>query len=142
MNNVVLIGRLVRDPELRYLPNGGTAISNFTLAIDKGLSKDKKSEMESQNKPTADFIRIIAWGKLGENCCNYLVKGRLVGIQGRLQSGSYDDKDGKKVYTTDVVATNVEFLEWGDKKDNSSSNDSWASAIEGFHPTDNDDIPF
>lgn len=142
MNNIVLIGRLTRDPELRYLPNGGTAISNFTLAIDKGLSKDKKSEMESQNKPTADFIRIIAWGKLGENCCNYLVKGRLVGIQGRLQSGSYDDKDGKKVHTTDVVATNVEFLEWGDKKENTNNNDSWGSGIEGFHVTDNDDIPF
>lgn len=140
MNNVVLIGRLVRDPELRYLPNGGTAISNFTLAIDKGLSKDKKAEMESQNKPTADFIRIIVWGKLAENCSNYLVKGRLVGIQGRLQSGSYDDKDGKKVYTTDIVATNVEFLEWGDKRDTNSN--SWDSGIEGFHPTDNDDIPF
>ena len=136
INNCVLIGRLTRDPELRYLPNGGTATSNFTLAVDKGLSKDKKQEMESQNRPTADFIRIIAWGKLAENCSNYLVKGRLVGIQGRIQTGSYDDKDGKKVYTTDVVANNVEFLEFGDKKDNNSN-----SGINGFSPSD-DDIPF
>ena len=136
MNNVVLIGRLVRDPELRYLPNRGTATANFTLAVDKGLSKDKKQEMESQNKPTADFIRIIAWGKLAENCSNYLEKGRLVGIQGRIQTGSYDDKDGKKVYTTDVMANNVEFLEFGDKRDNNTD-----SGISGFSPSD-DDIPF
>ena len=136
MNNVVLIGRLVRDPELRYLPNGGTATANFTLAVDKGLSKDKKQEMESKNQLTADFIRIIAWGKLAENCSNYLEKGRLVGIQGRIQTGSYDDKDGKKVYTTDVVANNVEFLEFGDKRENNTD-----SGISGFSPSD-DDIPF
>ena len=63
MNNTVLIGRLVRDPELRYLPGAGTANTTFTLAVDKGLSKDKKAEFEAQNKPTADFIRIVVWGK-------------------------------------------------------------------------------
>ena len=137
MNNVVLIGRLVRDPELRYLPNSGTAVSDFTLAINKNLSKDKKDEMESKNQPTADFIKIVAWGKMGENCANFLSKGRLVGVQGRLQSGSYDDKDGKKVYTVDVVASNVEFLEYGDKK----QTDAY-QAPDGFQPTSNDDIPF
>lgn len=141
MNNVVLIGRLTRDPEMRYLQSG-TAHTTFTIAVDKGLSRDKKQEMESQNKPTADFIRIIVWGKMGENCANYLAKGRLVGIQGRIQSGSYD-KDGVKIYTTDVVATNVEFLEWGDKDKSSGANSSSDfGGIEGFHPTDNDDIPF
>lgn len=137
MNNVVLIGRLVREPELRYLPGSGQAISTFTLAVDKGLSKDKKQEMESQNKPSADFIRIIVWGKMGENCANYLAKGRLVGIQGRIQTGSYDDKDGKKVFTSDVVASNVEFLEWGDKPQSNEQPNEY----EGFHPTD-DSIPF
>lgn len=140
MNNVVLIGRLTRDPDLKYLQTG-TAVTRFSLAIDKGLSKDKKQEMESKNQPTADFINIVAWGKMAENAANYLVKGRLVAIQGRLQSGSYDDKDGKKVYTTDVVANNVEFLEWGDKQDSNNSNSGFGG-IEGFHPTDDDDIPF
>ncbi|NLY46032.1 MAG: single-stranded DNA-binding protein [Tissierella sp.] len=152
MNNVVLIGRLTRDPELRYIPNSGTAVSTFTLAVDKNLSRDKKQEMEARNQPTADFIRIVAWGKTAELCANYLVKGRLVAIQGRIQTGSYDDKDGKKVYTTDIIASNVEFLEWGDSPNRGSntgsgqgfdnSYDSGFSGIEGFHPTDNDDIPF
>lgn len=152
MNNVVLIGRLTRDPELRYIPNSGTAVSTFTLAVDKNLSRDKKQEMEARNQPTADFIRIVAWGKTAELCANYLVKGRLVAIQGRIQTSSYDDKDGKKVYTTDIVASNVEFLEWGDSPNRGSntgsgsgfdnSQDSGFSGIEGFHPIDNDDIPF
>lgn len=135
MNNVVLIGRLTRDPELRYIPGSGQAVTKFSLAVDKGLSKDKKQEMESQNKPTADFINIVVWGKQAENAANYLAKGRLVAIQGRLQSGSYDDKDGKRVYTTDVVASNVEFLEWGDKQKTEHE------TPEGFHDTE-DSIPF
>ena len=146
MNSVVLIGRLTRDPELRYIPNSGTAVSTFTLAVDKPLSREKKSEMESKNQPTADFIRIVVWGKTAENCANYLIKGRLVAVQGRIQTGSYDDKDGKRVYTTDIVASNVEFLEWGDKSNRDSgfneSQDTGFPGIDGFHPTDNDDIPF
>lgn len=142
INSVALIGRLTRDPELRYIPGTGTAVSTFTLAVDKGLSKDKKKEMESKNQPTADFIRIVVWGKMGENCANFLLKGRLVGVQGRIQTGSYEDKDGKRVYTVEVVANNVQFLEWGDKKDNQGGFDNGFSGIEGFHPTDNDDIPF
>ena len=147
MNNVVLIGRLTRDPELRYIPGSGTAVSTFTLAVDKGLSREKKQEMESKNQPTADFIRIVVWGKMGENCANYLAKGRLTAVQGRIQTGSYDDKDGKKVYTTEVVASNVEFLEWGDSNNSSDSNTSnsnsnFGGGVEGFHPSNNDDIPF
>lgn len=102
--------------------------------------------MESRNQPTADFINIQVWGKMGENCANYLAKGRLVGIQGRIQTGSYDAKDGTKRYTTEVVANQVEFLERGDNTNKSSGgfNDSSLDypGIEGFHPTDNDDIPF
>lgn len=143
LNNVVLIGRLTRDPELRYIPNSGTPVSTFTLAVDKNLSKEKKMEMESKNQPTADFIRIVVWGKQAENCANFLNKGKLVGINGRIQTGSYDDKDGKRVYTTDVVANSVEFLEWGDNNQKSSGpTGSDFSDIDGFHPTDNDDIPF
>ena len=143
MNNVVLIGRLTRDPELRYIPNSGQAVSTFSLAIDKQLSKEKKQEMESRNQPTADFINIVVWGRVAENCANYLAKGRLVAVQGRIQSGSYEAKDGTKRYTTDVVAQNVEFLEWGDKPQNDSkSSGSDFSDLQDFHPIDNDDIPF
>ena len=143
MNNVVLIGRLTRDPELRYIPNSGQAVSTFSLAIDKQLSKEKKQEMESRNQPTADFINIVVWGRVAENCANYLAKGRLVAVQGRIQSGSYEAKDGTKRYTTDVVAQNVEFLEWGDKpQGDSKSGGSDFSDLQDFHPIDNDDIPF
>lgn len=146
MNNVTLIGRLTKDPELRYLPSG-QPVSTFTLAVDKGLSREKKQEMESKNQPTADFIRIVVWGKQAENCANYLAKGRLVGIQGRIQTGSYTDNKGNRRFTTDVVANQVEFLEWGDSANRQTSgsfeNDSFDfPGIEGFHPTDNDDIPF
>ncbi|MGO1469069.1 MAG: single-stranded DNA-binding protein [Tissierella sp.] len=143
MNNVVLIGRLTRDPELRYIPNSGQAVSTFSLAIDKAVSKEKKQEMESRNQPTADFVNIVVWGRMAENCANYLAKGRLVGVQGRIQSGSYEAKDGTKRYTTDVVAQNVEFLEWGDKpQGDSASKGSDFSDVQDFHPIENDDIPF
>ena len=148
MNSVVLIGRLTRDPELRYLPNGGTAVCKFSLAVDKNLSKDKKKEMESQGKYTADFINIVVWGKQGENCARFLAKGRLVAIQGRIQTGSYTANDGSKKYTFEVVADNTEFLEWGDKdgssnSNNSSSNNSSSDFTgDGFDPVDEDDIPF
>ncbi|TCU72892.1 single-strand binding protein [Tissierella praeacuta] len=142
MNNCVLIGRLTRDPELRYLPGNGTAVTKFGLAVNRDLSKDKKQEMESKGYPTADFINITVWGKMAENAANYLVKGRLVGIQGRIQTGSYD-KDGVRVYTTEVVATNVEFLEWGDKQQSNNNDSSFDfGGIEGFHPADDEDIPF
>ena len=147
MNNVVLIGRLTRDPELRYIPSG-TATTSFTLAVDKNLARDKKQEMESKNQPTADFIRVVVWGKQAENCAQYLVKGRLVAVNGRIQTGSYE-KDGITRYTTDVVANNVQFLEWGDSNKpsgpsgNTSNNDDNFPDIDGFHSTnDNDDIPF
>ncbi len=153
MNNVVLIGRLTRDPELRYT-QGGTAVASFTLAVDRGLSREKKQEMESMNQPTADFINIVVWGKMGENCANYLAKGRLTAVQGRIQTGSYEGKDGIRRYTTDVVANNVEFLEWGDKKSDNSQGGGFDGGgfggfenpgfggVEGFQPSDNDDIPF
>lgn len=138
INNTVLIGRLTKDPELKYIQGSGNAVATFTLAVDKGLSKDKKAEMESNNQPTADFIRIVVWGKQAENCANYLSKGRLIAVNGRIQTGSYEDKDGKRVYTFDVVANNVEFLEFADKQTAPTD----YTGIEGFHPTDNDSIPF
>ena len=144
MNNAVIIGRLVKDVELRYLPTGNnTAVAKFTLAVDRQLSKEKRTEMESRNQPTADFINITVWGKQAENCYEYLAKGRLVAISGKIQTGSYD-KDGKRVYTTEVVAEKVAFLEWGDKesKPAAQATQQDMTDIEGFYQVDNEDIPF
>lgn len=148
MNNVVLIGRLTRDPELRYTTTG-LPVSTFSLAVDKGLSKEKKQEMESQGQPTADFINIVVFGKQAENCANYLGKGRLAAIQGRIQSRSYDANDGTRRYVTEVVANRVEFLEWGNSSQNSGYGSSFDSGgdmdfpdIDGFDPIDDDNIPF
>ena len=110
MNSVILTGRLTRDPELRYTSGQNQmAVAKFSIAVDRPVRAGKERE--------ADFPRITVFGKQAENCEKYLAKGRMVGIQGRLQTGSYQDKDGKTVYTTDVIADRVEFLEWGDRKD-------------------------
>ena len=143
MNNVVLIGRLTRDPELRYIPNTGTPVSTFSLAVDKQLSKDKKQEFESKGQPTADFINIVVWGKQAENCANYLAKGRLTAVQGRIQSRSYDAKDGTRRYITEVVAERLQFLEWGnDNNSNFGGSNLDFPGIDGFEPVDDDNIPF
>lgn len=113
MNQVVLIGRLTKDPEVRYTSGTNMAVATFTIAVDRPVKP-------GADKVT-DFPRVTVFGKSAENCERFLAKGRLVGIQGRLQTGSYDDKNGNKVYTTDVVADRVEFLEWGDKKESSAN---------------------
>lgn len=105
MNHVVLIGRLTRDPEVRY--SGEMAIARFSLAIDRPPKRDGTKE--------TDFPNIVVFGKQAENCEKYISKGRLVAVEGRIQTGSYTNKDGNKVYTTEVIANRVEFLDWGDK---------------------------
>ena len=107
MNSVVLIGRLTRDPEVRYTAATQMAVATFTVAIDRPVRAGGEKQ--------TDFPRVTVFGKQAENCEKYLAKGRLVGVQGRLQTGSYQNKDGATVYTTDVVADRVEFLEWGDR---------------------------
>ena len=102
MNCVELIGRLVRDPEVRYTSGDQSAITTFTIAIDR----PQRQGAEKQ----ADFPRITVFGKQAETCEKYLKKGRMVAIQGRLQTGSYKNRNGDTVYTTDVVANKVEFL--------------------------------
>lgn len=109
MNQVVLIGRLTKDPEIRYAQNGN-AQCIFTLAVDRGLSREKKEEMTAEGKPTADFIRIIVWGKSAENCSKYLSKGSQCAVNGKIVTGSYEASDGTRRYTTDVNANFVEFL--------------------------------
>jgi single-strand DNA-binding protein len=103
LNRVILIGRLTRDPELRYTP-AGVAVTQFTLAVDRPYSKE-------QGNREADFINIVTWRQLAETCANYLRKGRLTAVEGRLQIRNYENNEGRKVYVTEVVADNVRFLE-------------------------------
>lgn len=120
MNNVTILGRLTRDPDLRYVQggqNGQTAVARFTVAVDRGMSKEKRAEAESQGRPTADFVSCVAWGKLAENLAKYSRKGLRVCVEGRIETGSYE-KDGKTVYTTDVRCSNIEFVDWGNQSNN------------------------
>lgn len=107
MNIATLIGRLTRDPE--RVDRGGTVICNFTIAVDRP-------------KDGADFIRITVFGKQAENCSQYLTKGRQVAVQGHIQTGSYPNKDGQTVYTTDVIGDRIDFLGSAntEKRDNNS----------------------
>lgn len=101
LNRVILIGRLTRDPELRYTPNG-TAVATFTLAINRKFNKDE-----------TDFIDVVTWRGLAENCANYLGKGRLAAVEGRLQVRTYETKEGQKRKVMEVVADDVRFLDKG-----------------------------
>ncbi|WP_100405867.1 single-stranded DNA-binding protein [Bacillus solitudinis] len=103
LNRVVLVGRLTRDPELRYTPNG-VAVANFTLAVNRTFS-NRQGERE------ADFINCVVWQKPAENVANYLKKGSLAGVDGRIQTRSYDNNEGRRVFITEVVAESVQFLE-------------------------------
>ena len=108
MNSVSLIGRLVKDPELRYTQNG-TAMCSFTIAVDRIMSRQRKQEAEANNQPTADFIRCIAFRQTAELIANYHRKGSQIGIEGRIQTGSYE-KEGRTIYTTDVVVSGLTFI--------------------------------
>ena len=103
MNKVVLMGRLTRDPEVRYTAGTQMAVCTFTVAIDRPV----RAGAEKQT----DFPRVTVFGKQAENCERFLAKGRLVGVQGRIQTGSYTNRDGVKVYTTEVVVEEQEFAE-------------------------------
>lgn len=110
LNRIILIGRLTADPELRYTPNG-TAVATFSLAVDRPRA-NQNGERET------DFINIVVWNKLGELCAQYLKKGRMAAVEGRLQIRSYENREGQRVRVAEVVADNVRFL---DRGDNSSS---------------------
>jgi len=139
MNNVVMIGRLTRDPELRFTAGSGKAVATFTIAVNRPFSKNNE----------ADFFRVVVWGKSGENCANYLAKGRLVGVQGRLQNNNYETNTGEKRYSTEIVADRVEFLERANGN-NRREDDNFNSEIPDFNDgadgfqaiEDDDDVPF
>lgn len=103
MNRVVLVGRLTKDPELRYTPNG-VPVATFTLAVNRTFTNQ-------QGEREADFINCVIWRKPAENVANFLKKGSLAGVDGRVQTRSYDGQDGKKVYVTEILAESVQFLD-------------------------------
>lgn len=126
MNKVFLIGRLTRDPELRYTGNN-TAVASFSLAVNRNFT-NQAGERE------ADFINIVVWRKQAENVKNYLSQGSQVAIDGRLQTRSYDDNNGQKRYVTEVIADNVEFL--GTKGSGSTPQSNASSSKEEPTPYD------
>ncbi len=103
MNRVVLVGRLTKDPDLRYTPSG-VAVANFTLAVNRTFTNQ-------QGEREADFINCVIWKRPAENVANFLKKGSLAGVDGRVQTRSYEGQDGKRVYVTEIVAESVQFLE-------------------------------
>ena len=124
MNSVQLIGRLTKNPEVRYTNgNNPMAVTTFTLAVDR-KTKEKQ----------ADFIRITVFGRQAENCERYIQKGSKVAVEGRIQTGKYEDKDGKTVYTTDVIANHVEFLDSRQTEDREAPMEQFAQV--------NEDVPF
>lgn len=139
MNSVLMVGRLTRDPELRFIAGSGKAVATFAIAVDRPFAKEK----------TADFFNVVVWGKPAENVANYLAKGRQVAVKGYLQSRSYEDKTGQKRYVTEIVADTVEFIGGaGDRKErpaDDSTHDSFGEdfSTDGFQSIeDDDDIPF
>lgn len=150
MNLVVLIGRLCADPEIRYITGESqTAVCRFTLAVDRPVKQGQEKK--------ADFPRIVVFGRQAENCERYLSKGSKVGVRGRIQTGSYKNKEGQSIYATDVVANNVEFLTSSQSGKNDKSDQRYQNSKkhaeneresltegvpEGFIAMDDGDIPF
>lgn len=143
MNNVSLIGRLVRDIEIKTTATG-MFIGNFTLAVDKGLSKDKKQELEAMNKPTADFIRCLAFGKTAEILGQYVGKGNRLAIEGRIQTGSYENQQGQRVYTTDIIVDRFSFIDFKDSDSGyqAPQQEAQPEITQGFVPFEDNEIPF
>lgn len=128
INRVVLVGRITKDPEMRKTANGVSVVS-FILACNRRYAKD--------GEQSADFINCVAWNKTADFMSQYVKKGALLGVEGRIQTRNYDDKDGKRVYITEVVAESVQFLE--SKKANEQNNSS-KDIADGFVPADTLDV--
>lgn len=142
MNKVILIGRLTKDPELRFTPSG-VAVSTIILAIDRKI-------FSKEQEKNTDFIQVIIWGKQAESTANYINKGCKFGVCGRIQTRNYVDKDGNKKYVTEVVAEEVSFIEWGNKQNNNSIDSNAHPKVDyGNLPNiddmtliDDEDVPF
>lgn len=135
MNKVILIGRLTKDPELRYAAGSGTAVCRFTLAVSRQFKKDE-----------TDFINCIAFNKQGEAIAQYVTKGRQLAVIGNIRTGSYDGQDGIKRYTTDVVVESFEFISNSNSNNNQVNAGAWNPPEDmGFGEevqTDYGDMPF
>lgn len=134
VNKVILIGNLGRDPEVRTTP-GGQPVAKFSIATSQRWKNKQNGQMEEKT----DWHNIVAWGRLAELCRDYLSKGRPVYIEGRLQTRSWDDKDGKKQYTTEVVAETLQFL--GGRGEGTGAARPSAMAVGQSGPVGGDDIP-
>lgn len=134
LNRVVLIGRLTKDPELRYTPNG-VAVANFTLAVDRNFKN-------AQGERDTDFINIVVYRQLAELCANYLAKGKVAAADGRIQVRSYTGQDGQKRWVTEVVAEDVRFLSPKDGGSGSESRPFGGNSSFGHEVNLDDDIPF
>ena len=130
MNQVILIGRLTADPEVRYTGEQ-LAVASFTVAVDRPKRADKDKE--------TDFPRVKAFGKTAENIERYMSKGKMIAVQGRIQTGKYQKDDGTTVYTMDVIAERVQFLGGGEKTEKAESQEGIPA---GFQVVDDDDCPF
>ncbi|HEM4288223.1 TPA: single-stranded DNA-binding protein [Streptococcus suis] len=137
MNNVVLVGRLTRDVELRYTPSN-QAVATFTLAVNRNFKNQATGERE------ADFINCVIWNKQAENLANWTKKGHLIGITGRIQTRSYENQQGQRVYVTEVVAESFQLLERRDNSANYSSMDEQMPPGMSGQLMDitDDDLPF
>lgn len=131
VNKCILVGRLVKDPELKF-SNQGTAVATFTLAVDRKFVNQTTGQRE------ADFINIVAWKGLAETIANYCKKGQRIGITGRINTRTYQAQDGSNRHVTEVIAEDMDFLE--SKKGNQGGSSS--DAPEGYVPMDDEDIPF
>ena len=136
MNKVVLIGRLTKEPELRYAAGSGTAVCRFTVAITRQFKKDE-----------TDFINCVSFGKTGETIAQYITKGRQIAVTGAIRTGSYDAQDGTKRYTTDVAVESFEFIGNSNNNYNNNSESNWNQPVDdvGFGdmtPVDDGDMPF
>ena len=142
MNKVVLMGRLTRDPEVRYTSANNTLVASFSLAVNRRFARQGEERQ-------ADFINIVAWDKTGEFCSKYFKKGQQVGVIGRIQTRNYDDKDGKKVYVTEVIAEEAYFA---DTRRDAEANPFGGNAVgttfdattapNDFTQVTDDDLPF
>lgn len=135
MNKVILIGRLTADPDIRHTQSG-KCVASYRMAVDRPFKSD--------GQPEADFINCVAWGKSGEFCQKYLHKGMKIAVEGRIQTRTYDDKDGKKVYVTEVIAEHHEFCESKRSADSGGDSGSYAEPAQNFTEIDEDDgdLPF
>ena len=132
MNKVVLVGRLTKDPELKFAQGTGTAVATFTVAVNRRFKRE--------GQPEADFIPVVVFGKQAEATANYMAKGKLLSVSGNIQTRNYEAKDGTRRYVTEIIADEVDFIEWASKSKNEAATKE--TNIEDLKEIEDGDIPF